>query len=144
QEEWDEVFALTEEVINSGQYELVDDYATIWRQAFDNSIESVFEIQTGNFNNANLAIQNYTLSQGPRVGGAGGWNDLGWGFNTPSENLIDAYEPDDLRKEGTIIFVDNSGTNVGTILWDGFPLPSKIFVQNLYCNYKAYTSTLWE
>lgn len=142
--EWDEVFSLTEEVINSGQYGLVEDYATLWRQAFDNSNESIFEIQTGSFNNANLSIQNYTLSQGPRAGGSGGWNDLGWGFNTPSEDLVNAYEPNDLRKEGTIIFVDNSGTNVGTILWDGFPLPSKNFVQNLYYNYKAYTSTLWE
>lgn len=143
-EEWDEVFPLTEEVINSGQYGLVDDYATIWRQAFDNSIESVFEIETGAFNNANLGVPLYTTCQGPRVGGSGGWNDLGWGFNTPSTDLINAYEANDLRKNGTIIFVDNSGTHAGTILWDGFRLPSKDSVQNFYYNYKAYTSTLWE
>ncbi len=142
--DWDQVFDLTEEVIVSGQYALLDDYATVWRQASDNSIESIFEIQTGSFNNANLGVSLYTVCQGPRVGGLGGWNDLGWGFNTPTTNLISAYEPLDKRKAGTILIVDNSGTNVGTILWDGFRLPSKDSVQNFYYNYKAYTSTLWE
>jgi hypothetical protein len=27
--------------------------------------------------------------------GAGGW---GWGFNTPSQSLLNAYEPGDVRK----------------------------------------------
>lgn len=144
QGEWDEVFALTDAVISSGQYALLDDYANIWRQAFDNNIESIFEIETGTFNNANLGVPLYTLSQGPRVGGSGGWNDLGWGFNTPSTNLINAYEPNDLRKNATVITIDNSGLHKGTILWDGFRLPSKDSVENYYYNYKAYTSTLWD
>lgn len=139
-QEWPEVYALTEEVISSGQYDLVDDYATIWRQEGDNSVESIFEIQTGKFNNANLKIDNYTGSQGPRVGSGGGWDDLGWGFNNPSPNLIAAYEPDDLRKNATIIFVDKTPAHTGTVLWDGFRLPSGDSVQNLYYNYKAYTS----
>lgn len=139
--DWQNVFDLTDEVINSGEYLLVDDYATIWRQAGENSTESIFEIQTGEFNNGNLSIGDYTVSQGPRVGGKGGWNDLGWGFNNPSPSLIAAYELGDLRKNATVIFVDNSGTHAGTVLWDGFRLPSKDSVENLYYNYKAYTST---
>ena len=140
QQEWDKAFALTEEVINSGQYNLLPDYSLLWRQSGDNSVESVFEIQTGKFNNANLKIDNYTVSQGPRVGGKGGWDDLGWGFDTPSPSLSNAYEPNDLRKNATIISIDNSGTHKGTILWDGFRIPSADSVQNLAYNYKAYTS----
>jgi hypothetical protein len=139
-EEWQQAFDLTEEVIASGEYQLLDDYATIWRQAGDNSVESVFEIQTGEFNNANLNINNYTTAQGVRVGGSGGWDDLGWGFNNPSTSLIAAYEADDLRKDATIIFIDNSGTHKGTVLWDDFRVPSSDSVQNLYYNYKAYAS----
>jgi hypothetical protein len=138
--DWQKVFDLTDEVISSAQYSLLPDYATIWRQAYDNSVESLFEIETGEFNNDNLKITNYTSPQGVRSGGVGGWNDLGWGFNTPSVSLLNAYEPDDLRKNGTVIFIDNSGTHVGTILWDGFRIPSKDSVENLYYNYKAYTS----
>lgn len=139
-EQWDKVFELTDEVIKSGEYALLDDYGAIWRQAGDNSVESVFEIETGEFNNANLKIDNYTVSQGIRVGGKGGWDDLGWGFNNPSPSLVNAYEAGDLRKENTIIFIDNSGTHKGTVLWDGFRVPSSDSVQNLYYNYKAYTS----
>jgi hypothetical protein len=138
--QWDKVYALTQEVINSGQYDLLTDYGQLWRQAGDNSRESVFEIQTGKFNNANLKIDNYTTSQGPRVGGKGGWDDLGWGFNDPTPSLLSAYEPNDKRKDGTIIIIDNSGTHKGTVLWDGFRIPSSDSVQNLYYNYKAYTS----
>lgn len=142
--QWNKVFELTEEVINSGEYRLLDDYGLIWRQAGDNSVESIFEIQTGEFNNANLNIDNYTVSQGVRVGGKGGWDDLGWGFNNPSTNLVNAYEPGDLRKENTIIFIDNSGAHKGTVLWDGFRVPSSDSVQNLFYNYKAYTSRALE
>jgi hypothetical protein len=140
QADWQKVFDLTEAVIASGQYALVEDYATIWRQVGDNNIESIFEIQTGYFNNANLNPDLYTVCQGVRQGGVGGWDDLGWGFNIPNTNLINAYEPGDVRKAGTIIFIDNSGTRQGTILWDGFRVPSSDSVQNLYYNYKAYTS----
>jgi starch-binding outer membrane protein, SusD/RagB family len=138
--DWQKVFDLTDAVITSGLYSLVEDYATIWRQAGDNNSESIFEIQTGSFNNTNLNPNLYTVCQGVRQGGVGGWDDLGWGFNTPSSNLINAYEPDDIRKEGTIIFIDNSGARTGTILWDGFRVPSSDSVQNLYYNYKAYAS----
>ena len=138
--EWNAVYELTEEVISSGQYDLLPDYATIWRQAGDNSIESIFEIQTGKFNNANLKVDNYTAPQGPRSGGKGGWDDLGWGFNNPSQSLLNEYEPGDLRKDATVIIIDNSGTHKGTVLWDGFRVPSSDSVQNLYYNYKAYTS----
>lgn len=142
--EWPQVYELTNAVIQSGQYDLVDDYATIWRQAGDNNIESIFEIQTGEFNNENLAIDNYIVSQGPRVGGSGGWDDLGYGFNNPSASLLSAYEPGDLRREATVIAIDNSGTHVGTTLWDGFRIPSSDSVQNLFYNYKAYTSRTME
>jgi starch-binding outer membrane protein, SusD/RagB family len=138
--EWNKVYELTQEVIQSNEYALVDDYSTIWRQIGDNNIESIFEIQTGEFNNENLDIDNYIVSQGPRVGGSGGWDDLGYGFNNPSASLLSAYEPNDLRKGATIIAIDNSGTHVGTTLWDGFRIPSSDSVQNLFYNYKAYTS----
>jgi hypothetical protein len=62
----------------------------------------------------------------------------------PTLDLINAYEPNDVRKEATIIFIDNSGAHRGTILWDGFRVPSSDSVQGLYFNYKAYTSKLKE
>ncbi len=138
--DWVKVKSLTDAVIASNQYSLVPDYATIWRQVGDNNAESIFEIQTGKFNNANLKIDNYIVSQGPRVGGMGGWDDLGYGFNNPTPDLINTYESGDIRKAASVIFIDNSGTHKGTTLWDGKRIPSSDSVQNLYYNYKAYTS----
>lgn len=140
QKQWQKCFALTNDIITSGQYQLLSDYSLIWRQVSENSSESLFEIETGAFNNSNLKVANYTVCQGPRVGGAGGWDDLGWGFNGPSTSLINAYEPGDVRKAATIISIDNSGAHKGTVLWDGFRVPSSDSCQNLYYNYKSYTS----
>ena len=140
QKNWQQVLALTQEVINSGQYSLVSDYSTIWRQVGDNSVESIFEVETGQFNNGDLGVNGYSTWQGPRVGGRGGWTDLGFGFGTPSLNLVNAYESGDKRKASTIIIIDQSPKYVGTILFDGFRIPSADSVQNLYYNYKAYHS----
>lgn len=137
---WQQVQALTQEVINSGQYTLVPDYTIIWRYAGNNNSESIFETQSGTFNNGDIAVGGYATWQGPRVGGKGGWTDLGFGFDTPSQNLVNAYEPGDKRRASTIITIDNSGKHVGTVLYDGFRIPSADSVQSLYYNYKAYAS----
>jgi starch-binding outer membrane protein, SusD/RagB family len=133
-------YDLSKEVINSGQYGLLDNYANIWRQAGDNSKESILEIQTGTFNSSDFGINSYAMFQGPRVGGKGGWRDLGWGFNTPTSTLANAFESADKRKDASIIFIDNSGKYKGTILFDGFRIPSADSVENLRYNYKAYHS----
>lgn len=138
--DWQKAYDLSKEVMNSGQYDLIADYSTIWRQAGDNSREAIFEVQTGQFNNSDFGVNAYSMFQGPRVGGKGGWTDLGWGFNNPSQSLVNAYETGDLRKNATIIFVDNSGKYTGTTLFDGFRIPSADSVQNLRYNYKAYHS----
>lgn len=138
--EWQKAYDLSKEVFNSGQYDLLPNYENIWRQVGDNSREAIFEIQTGQFNNSDFGINAYSMFQGPRVGGKGGWTDLGWGFCTPSQNLVNAYEAGDVRKNSTIIFIDNSGKYKGTTLYDGFRIPSADSVQSLRYNYKAYHS----
>ncbi len=137
---WQNAYNLCQEVINSGQYSLMPKYEDIWRQVGDNSVESIFEVQTGQFNNSDFGVDGYCVWQGPRVGGVGGWRDLGYGFNNPTQNLVDEYEPGDIRKDATIIFIDNSGTHKGTILFDGYRIPSQDSVQNSRYNYKAYHS----
>jgi hypothetical protein len=139
---WQKVFDLTSDVVNSGQYALLDDYAKIWRYEGNNSSEAIFEIQTGTFNNSDFGVRGYCEWQGPRVGGKGGWTDLGYGFCTPSTGLVNSYETGDTRRLSTVIYIDNSGEHHGTTLYDGYRIPSKDSVENLYYNYKAYHSEL--
>lgn len=139
---WARAYSLSDSIIKQslGSYGLLDNYADIWRTVGANSIESIFEVQTGVNAACNAAIASYSECQGPRAGGKFGWGDLGFGFGTPSQSLLDDYEPNDQRAAGTIIFI-NPG---GTFLWDGFRIPSQDSVQNSRYNYKAYHSQLKE
>nr|WP_314835296.1 RagB/SusD family nutrient uptake outer membrane protein [uncultured Flavobacterium sp.] len=113
-------------------YSIVSDYASMYRLAGENDAESIFEIQ-GTGSVPAKGISGYSNTQGAR--GAGGW---GWGFNTPSVSLVNAYEEGDVRKEATIIFA-------GTTLYDGRVVP--LTVENPRYNYKAYSSAFtdgWE
>ncbi|GAC1368282.1 MAG: RagB/SusD family nutrient uptake outer membrane protein [Hymenobacter sp.] len=147
QKNYQKAFDLTNEIITgkSGAYALYPKYEDIWRTPGANSSESIFEVQTGiNAACNNSAVELYTVSQGPRSGGKGGWADLGFGFNSPTTQLVAAYEPGDVRKAGSIIFIQPTapaGTrSTGTVLWDGFRIPSKDSVENFRYSYKAYHS----
>ncbi|RTY94603.1 RagB/SusD family nutrient uptake outer membrane protein [Flavobacterium sp. GSP27] len=113
-------------------YAIVPNYASMFRLAGENDAESIFEIQ-GTGSVPAKGISGYSNTQGAR--GNGGW---GWGFNTPSQSLVNAYETGDSRKNATIIFR-------GTTLYDGRVVP--VTVENERYNYKAYSSAFtdgWE
>ncbi|MGN6531521.1 MAG: RagB/SusD family nutrient uptake outer membrane protein, partial [Ginsengibacter sp.] len=117
QKNYQKAYDLTEDVIKSGKYSLMADYSqNFTSKIYDNNAESVFEIQTGTDANCDAAIPFYVVAQGPRAGGLFGWSDLGFGLNTPSQDLVNAYEPNDKREAATIIFIQPDGT----VLWDGF------------------------
>ncbi|MET4076232.1 RagB/SusD family nutrient uptake outer membrane protein [Hymenobacter sp. UYCo722] len=147
QKNYQKAFDLSNEIVTgkSGSYGLFRPYADIWRTAGANSSESIFEVQTGiNAACNNSAVELYVVSQGPRAGGKGGWADLGFGFNSPSSDLANAYETGDVRRAGSIIFIQPTAPagqrSTGTVLWDGFRIPSKDSVENSRYSYKAYHS----
>ena len=123
-EDWQNVKDLTTQVMGLG-YDLTTNYEDIWKEIGENNIESIFEIQARG-ETPNKGVEGYFVTQGAR--GAGGW---GWGFNTPSQDLADAYEPNDARRDATIIFR-------GETLWDGLLVPNT--VSNPMYNQKAYVS----
>lgn len=145
---YQKAYDLSQAVITGGKYSLVKDYSLIWRQnavngdGGNNNSESLFEIQAGINKDCSAGINLYTISQGPRAGGKYGWSDLGYGFNNPSTSLVNEYETGDVRKNGTIIFINpTTATNsTGTVLFDGFRIPSQDSVQNSRYSYKAYHS----
>lgn len=108
-------------------YSLTPTFLDIYKVSGENNAESIFEIQ-GSGNEKGKGIQQYTQVQGAR--GTGGW---GWGFNTPTQNLYDAYtsEGDTERRDATII-------KKGMTLYDGRVVATD--ADNNYYNYKAYSS----
>lgn len=113
-------------------YSIVSDYASMFKASGKFDSESIFEIYAQGAVPVK-GIEGYSNTQGAR--GTGGW---GWGFNTPSQSLVNAYETGDVRKAATIIFR-------GSTLYDGRVVPNT--VENERYNYKAYSSTYtdaWE
>ena len=100
---YEEAFQAAQAVITSGQYSLFPNYETLFTQAGENSSESVFEVEAvalpGGNNGPEGGAAQYAEVQGVR-----GTPNLGWGFNTPSPELEDSYEPGDPRLEATILY----------------------------------------
>lgn len=127
EEKWQLAYDMAGNVMTSGQYGLESDYAKIWRLDGENGIESLFEVQARGQSVAH-GVQQYSQTQGAR--GTGGW---GWGFNVPSQNLLNAFNAagDNIRRDATIIFR-------GETLYDGRLVPNT--VENPMYNEKAYSS----
>jgi hypothetical protein len=123
QKKWNDAFSMSGNVIISANYNLLSNYANVWREVGENGTESLFEIQA----TLGKGVQGYTDVQSGR-----GTPDHGWGFNSPSTNLANAYEAGDKRREATIIFT-------GQVLWDGFQTPTSGWTNPRY-NYKAHQS----
>ncbi len=99
QGKWQQVLDLTNQVMTLG-YDLFPDYEKQFRIENENNVESVFEIQATYVpGNCDMSNSQYSQVQGVR-GQRGG----GWGFNVPTMELVDAYEPGDPRRDATILF----------------------------------------
>jgi starch-binding outer membrane protein, SusD/RagB family len=125
QKKWAQAKAMCDAIIAGNQYSLLPDYALIWREVGEFSAESIWEVNCVG-TTPNRGIDKYFVVQAPQ--GAGG---LGWGFNTPSTGLYNAYEAGDKRRDATIM-------QRGQTLWDGFVVNTG--APNQYYNYKSYVS----
>ena len=109
EEKWQEAEALAKQIAESGEYQLDPDYGHIFSLDGDNGVESVFDIQYGDFKIAGWDRDNEgtTVCIFTR-----GRDNGGWGFVCPTQDLYDAFEEGDPRREFTII-------KEGDILWEG-------------------------
>lgn len=140
QQKWASAMAAANTVMISGQYDLTTSYDKIFREEGENSKESVFEVQA----TASAAIPSnngvqYAQIQGIR--GSGIW-DLGWGWNSPSDQLVAAYEANDPRKARTILFTSTATVPGLTIYGETTPvgLPNARYNNKVYTNPSLRTS----
>ncbi|MEO6187207.1 MAG: RagB/SusD family nutrient uptake outer membrane protein [Ginsengibacter sp.] len=96
------------EVIDGGKYQLLPDYASLWLTSNENSVESIFEVQYkkgGTSTGSGFYSLFLPYNSGSIIAEIGFAN----GRNLPTQDLIDAYEPGDLRKDISISpgYVDN-------------------------------------
>ncbi|WP_211356701.1 RagB/SusD family nutrient uptake outer membrane protein [Aquimarina intermedia] len=125
QDKFSEAAAVLDQVI-AGPYDLVADYNSIFEQEGENNIESVFEVQyDDNFPGAgfdclqcsegNVAvgfngIRNYT---GPLF-------ESGFSFNLPRQEVVDAFETGDIRKDVAILDIEAWAEETGATYSIGY------------------------
>ena len=132
QKKWADVVTLTNQVMGLG-YGLLPDFEQVFRTNNENSRESIFEIQ------AELAPGNNDASnsQYSQVQGVAGVTGGGWGFNSPSAELAAAFEPNDPRRDATIIFRGET-TPQGDVIPTTVPNPR--YNQKSYVPFSQYVS----
>jgi hypothetical protein len=99
QKKWALALAQTSTIISSGDNDLTTPYTEIFTEAREYGPESVFEV----YCEQKPVDQIFLSSQFGQIQGIRGIPNLGWGFNGPSQALMNAYEPGDPRKAATVI-----------------------------------------
>ena len=113
QEKFSDAANAFDQVINSGQYQLVGNFSTIFLNSNENNSESVFEVQYfggegGGFDCFQCVEGNVAVGfMGPRFSG-GNFSPFtsGFAFNPPTEELYNAYDETDTRRDASILSLD--------------------------------------
>jgi len=136
---WDSVASLTDRIMASGHFDLLPDFRAEFSLDGKNSKESLFEIQSSTLGKStgDATYLTYAYVQGPRGNSPG--NMQGWGFCTPSTNLINFFTArhDSVRALTTFLYR-------GTKTPEGDSI--KTICSNPVYNGKVYTpsaSNLW-
>ncbi|PGH40119.1 MAG: RagB/SusD family nutrient uptake outer membrane protein [Candidatus Nephrothrix sp. EaCA] len=104
-------------VVQSNKYRLLNNYADNFSVSKKNGAESVFEIQfmegtNGESSNFIYTFAPYNSGKSVAALGVAGGSSAGW--NIPTQDMLDAYEPGDARKNASVgfDFADPDGRTV--------------------------------
>jgi starch-binding outer membrane protein, SusD/RagB family len=145
---WGAAMGYCNAVISSNQYSLFDSYVGIFKDAGENCSESILEWQ--NYMGPNQTDDHgswYATCQGVRAATSTGWN-LGWGWNTPTDELVGSYEAGDPRRAASILFSGQSddpgsGGFGGTLPAYPSVVPRKYWNKKVYADPAVRASTGW-
>ena len=106
-----EAAAVLQEVINSGMYSLIPDYNDLFKVSSEGNSETVFDVEYSGLEgggygcliclegNAGPGFQGIRQYEGPVYGD-------GNSYNLPTQNLYDAFDPADPRRDATILDIE--------------------------------------
>ncbi len=124
QDKFAEAANVLEDLINNGPYDLLTDYSTMFENDNENNIESVFEVQYTDLEGAGFGC--LQCSEGNVAVGFNGirsYNgpvfESGFSFNVPTQEVVNAFEPGDLRLETAILDIDAWAEQTGATFTTG-------------------------
>ena len=125
QQKYDLAATVLESVITSNAYTLITDYNSIFEEAGENNAESVFEVQY--FDGQGAGFGCLQCSEGNVAVGFSGVRNYtgpdftsGFSFNVPDQEVVDAFEAGDLRKEVAILDINAWATSTGATFGVGY------------------------
>ncbi len=132
QEKWAQALEMGQAVIASNEYQLVANYGSIFTLAGENGPESVFEIQFMNRSNGDWGrFEEGNLSNVfQRARGEFG----GYGFNIPTQDLVDEFEANDPRLGYTVFQVGETMGDRGVFSLDRTGYPYLYYSRKYFIN----------
>lgn len=125
QDKFSDAANVLDNLIQFGPYDLVDDYNTIFENAGENGIESVFEVQYTDAEGAGFGC--LQCSEGNVAVGFNGIRnydgpvfDSGFSFNVPTQDVVDEFESGDLRKDVAILDIEAWANTTGATYGTGY------------------------
>lgn len=124
QDKYAQAAATLESVISSSKYSLVTDYNSIFEEAGENNIESIFEVQYTDIEGAGFGC--LQCSEGNVAVGfsgirnySGGLFSSGFSFNVPTREAYTSYEVGDKRKDVAILDIEAWATSTNATFGKG-------------------------
>ncbi|WP_370225603.1 RagB/SusD family nutrient uptake outer membrane protein [Mesoflavibacter sp.] len=125
QDKFSDAANVLDNLIQFGPYDLVDDYNTIFENAGENGVESVFEVQYTDAEGAGFGC--LQCSEGNVAVGFNGIRnydgpvfDSGFSFNVPTQDVVDEFEAGDLRKDVAILDIEAWANTTGATYGTGY------------------------
>jgi starch-binding outer membrane protein, SusD/RagB family len=123
------------EVINSDEYELEAFFADANSKLGEHGVESIFEVGA-------MEVEGSSGDQYANTQGVRGSPNRGWGFNRPSLDLRNSFEPGDPRLDATIIDLGETLDGV-LILGDGTTPDETLDAFNNVIEVECYNQKVW-
>lgn len=127
QDKFPEAATVLEDLIDKGPYDLLSsaEAKNMFENNFENNIESVFEIQYsdtkgGGYDCFYCLDGNYAVGFNGIRGYEGPLYDFGYSFNVPVQEVVDAFEPGDIRLEYSILDIEQWATETGATYIEGY------------------------
>ncbi|MFC3875886.1 RagB/SusD family nutrient uptake outer membrane protein [Winogradskyella maritima] len=125
QDKFSQAATVLEDLIANGPHDLLTDYSTMFLNDNENNIESVFEVQYTDVEGAGFDC--LQCSEGNVAVGFNGIRqysgpvfESGFSFNVPTQEVYDAFEDDDLRRDVAILNIDAWAAETGATFGTGF------------------------
>jgi hypothetical protein len=125
---------LSEEVIESGEFHLLKNYANLFKTSYNNNPESILQLQwVGNiYGSGNMRTFFYSYSSD--VNGVAGYASIG-----PTINLQNAYASNDKRRKPTIMLAGDHYSDIHSAK-GGLTVPKDMNVQGSRAAVKKYVT----